>query len=101
MYGITFDLDDHHLVDVLEIPREDAYRAVEDALRGIGYYRVQHGVYVCRKPRVNDMLVVPDTIQTLKAIPWFAESVDQITAFEVGAWGNLLLAFGGAETPEG
>ena len=93
MYGITFDLDTHILEDELKVDRQGAYRAIEGALDAIGYVHVQYSVYVCPEPKSNKLMVIHETIEALRALPWFSEAVTRIVAFELDSWGDLLSAF--------
>ena len=93
MYGITFDLDAHILEDELGVTRKEAHRAIEGTLATIGYVKAQYSVFVCPKPKHNELLVVHETIETLKALPWFAEAATRVVAFELDSYGDLLGAF--------
>lgn len=93
MYGITFDLDVHELEDVLDISRQKAYAEIERALSSIGYKHVQYSVYVCPKPHSTELLVVHETVEDLKHLPWFSSCVKQVVVFEVARWGDITEAF--------
>lgn len=93
MYGVTFDLDTHVLEDELGISRKVAYAEVEKALKEIGYVHVQYSVYVCPEPDVPEIIVVHNTVEALRKLPWFSEAVSRILAFEVSTWGDLSSCF--------
>ncbi len=93
MYGVTFDLDIHELEDVLGVSRQKAYADIESSLAAIGYKHVQYSVYVCPEPRRSEMLVVHDTVEALKGLPWFAACMKQVVVFEVARWGDITEAF--------
>lgn len=93
MFGVAFDLDIHELEDVLNVPRQKAYADIESALVEIGYKHVQYSVYVCSEPRHSEMLVVHETVEALKGLPWFSDCMKQVVVFEVARWGDISSAF--------
>lgn len=93
MFGVTFDLDIHELEDTYGIPRQKAYTDIEKALLSIGYKHIQYSVYLCPEPRHSELLVVHETINALKPLPWFSACARQVVAFEVSRWGDITQAF--------
>ena len=76
-----------------KIDENEARNVVNQRLSEIGYVRVWDGVWTCPDPKTAEMLVVHDTIEALKKLEWFPEAIDEVYAFELRSWGNLLEAF--------
>ena len=93
MYGITFDIDAHILEDIYNITRQEAYLKIENTLEENGYTRIRYGVYICAEPKTGEMLIVYETINALKKIDWFNDTVKKITAFKLDCWSDITKVF--------
>lgn len=86
MLSIAFDLvvadtEKHHPKGV-----NRAYADIDSILTRFDFYRVQGGLYICKK---EDMANLFDAINALKEMDWFKNSVRDIRGFRIDNWSNF------------
>ena len=86
MYAIAFDLvvadtEKHHPQGVSQ-----AYSEIGTILGQHGFRRVQGSLYVTDDENMAKLFL---TIQALRVLPWFPESVRDIRAFRIEQWSDF------------
>lgn len=86
MFAITFDLvvadaNKHHPSSVTQ-----AYTDIANTLAVHGIERIQGSVYVTKS---DDMANLFSAIMSLRALPWFPQSVRDIRAFRIEQWSDF------------
>ena len=86
MYAIAFDLivastEKYHPKGVSK-----AYSDIGELLARQGFRRVQGSLYVTDDENMANLFV---TIQALKSLPWFPQSVRDIRAFRIEQWSDF------------
>jgi virulence-associated protein VapD len=86
MYAIAFDLvvadtEKHHPQGVSQ-----AYNEIGTILGQHGFRRVQGSLYVTDDENMAKLFL---TIQALRVLPWFPESVRDIRAFRIEQWSDF------------
>jgi virulence-associated protein VapD len=86
MYAIAFDLvvadtEKHHPQGVSQ-----AYSEIGTILGQHGFRRVQGSLYVTDDENMAKLFL---TIQALRVLPWFPDSVREIRAFRIEQWSDF------------
>ena len=86
MFAITFDMDIADLEHNYGVPYNPAYYEIRKVMKRNGFFWLQGSVYMTNSSDFSSML---SAMNSLKAIPWFAQSVRDIRAFRVENWSDF------------
>ena len=86
MYAISFDMFISDLKIHYGEPYNNAYYEIAKILTKYGFYRGQGSVYLSTN---NDMTNLLRSMNALKNIDWFRNSVRDIRAFKIEDWSDF------------
>lgn len=86
MFAISYDLNYWETQSLHPKGLRQAYRDIDRILTRYGFSRVQQSVYVSEG---EDIAVLFDAMNALRALPWFPEAVKDIKAFRVEQWSDF------------
>lgn len=86
MFAIAFDLIVKETEERHAGGAQKAYADIGRELRAFGFERVQGSVYVTKNDDLANLLAA---ITSLKALPWFPQSVRDIRAFRIELWSDF------------
>lgn len=86
MFAIAFDLDTSDTERVHPKSVTQAYTDIRNLLHRFGFEWRQGSVYVTTNEDLGNLV---QTINALKALPWFPAAVRDIRAFRVEQWSDM------------
>lgn len=96
MYALAFDLEKVALLTHYSATSpNNAYKAVRATLEALNFQWVQGSLYVVN---TDDMSVLLQAINDLRAIPWFPLCVRDLRGFRVEQWSNFTPLVSGGRT---
>lgn len=95
MYAISFDLVVKDTIEHHPKGISQAYSDIGAILHRYGFERIQGSVYVNSK---EDMTLLFNALNALKAEPWFPKSVRDIRAFRIEQWSDFTATIKGEDT---
>ena len=90
MFAIAFDMSIEKLKQNYGEPYNNAYFEINKEMRKWNFHRMQGSVYLTQS---NDMGNLFATIDGLRKIEWFKNSVRDIRGFRVEDWSNFTNLF--------
>ena len=88
MYAVSFDMEISKLKEHYWEPYNPAYDEIRKTMDNLGFNWVQWSLYLAREDS-NSLTTVYKTIDKLKNIQWFKDSVRDIRAFKVEDWSDF------------
>jgi len=88
MYAVSFDMEISKLKKHYWDPYNPAYDEIRKIMDSLWFNWVQGSLYLAKK-EYNTLTTVYKTIDKLKNIEWFKDSVRDIRAFKVEDWSDF------------
>jgi len=88
MYAVSFDMEISKLKENYWEPYNWAYDEIRKTMDNLWFNWVQWSLYLARED-YNSLTTVYKTIDKLKNIKWFKNSVRDIRAFKVEDWSDF------------
>ena len=88
MYAVSFDMEISKLKEHYWEAYNPAYDEIRKTMDNLGFNWVQWSLYLAREDS-NSLTTVYKTIDKLKNIQWFKDSVRDIRAFKVEDWSDF------------